>query len=160
MKPVILAGIALAVAAPPILADDDKLDKKTVEIVKRAGELYKNAKTLHAEGKLVSTFDNNGEKRQMNVAVVYDVERPNRLSLRTTVDGDSTKGPDVIVDGKELTVHRKARKQYLEEDAPDNLGEIGLRVLRVGPAMTGMLFGNILADDPAELLMQGVNSCS
>ena len=26
--------------------------------------------------------------------------------------------------------------------------------------MTGMLFANVLGDDPADLLMQGVNSCS
>jgi hypothetical protein len=139
---------------------DNQIDKKVVEFCKKTGEFYKNAKTMHAEGTLVSKFDNNGEKRETTVIAVYDIERPNHLSLRTTVDGDPTKGPDVIVDGKKLTVHRKALKQYLEEEAPENLGEIGLRVLRVGPVMTGMLFGNVLAEDPAELLMQGVNSCS
>ena len=36
----------------------------------------------------------------------------------------------------------------------------GSKLLQLGPAMTGMLFGNVLADDPADILMQGVNSCS
>src|SRR5262249_41677871 len=103
---------------------------------------------------------NNGEKREIKVAAVYDIERPNRLSLKTQVDGDPKKGPDVVSDGKNLTIYRKALKQYVQEEAPDNVGEIGVRLLRVGPALTGMLFGNVLVDDPADLLMEGVNSCS
>jgi hypothetical protein len=160
MKPVILAGIALAVAAPPILADDDKLDKKTVEIVKRAGELYKNAKALHAEGTVVTKTDNDGQKREAKFTLVFDSERPNRMCLKTQLDGDAKKGPDVFSDGKKLTVYRKALKQYVEEDAPDSAGEVGMRLLRVGPGQVGMLFTHALADDPADLLMQGVNSCS
>jgi hypothetical protein len=139
---------------------DDKIDKKVVEIVKKTGGFYKNAKTLHVEGTFVSKIDNDGGKRDINVSAVYDVERPNRLCLKTRLDGDAQKGPDVVADGKTLTVYRKALKQYLQEESPQDLGEIGLRLLQVGPAMTGMLFGNVLADDPADLLMQGVNSCS
>jgi len=160
MKPVILAAIALAVAAPPILADDDKLDKKTVEIVKRTGDLYKNAKAVHADGTVVTSIDNEGKKREIKVTLVYDSERPNRLSLKTKLDGDAKKGPDVLSDGKKLTIYRKALKQYVQEDAPDSAGEVGMRLLQVGPGTVGMVFAHVLADDPADLLMQGVNSCS
>jgi hypothetical protein len=160
MKSVILTALTLAVAAPPILADDDKLDKKTVEIVKRAGELYKAAKAVHADGTVVSKIDNDGQKREIKVTLVFDSERPNRMSLKTQLDGDAKKGPDVVSDGKKLTVYRKTLKQYVQEDAPDSAGEVGMRLLQVGPDTVGMLFAHVLADDPADLLMQGVNSCS
>jgi hypothetical protein len=48
----------------------------------------------------------------------------------------------------------------VQEDAPENLGDVAGRLQQVGAAMTGMLFVNVLGDDPADLLMQGVNSCS
>ena len=159
MKPVILAAVALAVSALPILADD-KLDPKVVEIVKRTGDLYKNAKAIHVEGTVVSKRDNNGEKRGINVTLVYDSERPNHLSLKTKLDGDAKKGPDVIADGKNLTIYRKALQQYVQEESPDNIAEIGLRLLQVGPGTVGMAFAHVVAEDPADLLMQGVNSCS
>ena len=142
------------------LRADDQIDKKVVEIVKKTGELYKNTKSFHTEGTFVTKVENSGEKRDIKVNAIYDIERPNRLSLKTQLEGDSAKGPDIVADGKTLTVHAKGRKQYTQEDSPENLGEMGIKLLRLGPAMTGMLFANVLADDPADLLMQGVNSCS
>lgn len=96
----------------------------------------------------------------MNVKAVYDIERPNHLALKTQIDGDPKKGPDVISDGKKLTIYGKNRKQYTEETSPESLAETGMMMLQIGPAMTGMLFANVLGDDPADVLMQGVNSCS
>jgi hypothetical protein len=168
---VILAGLACILLFPLVLPSQDKdkgkppqaadkIDKKVVEIVKQTGELYKNAKALHTEGTFVSKIDNNGERREINVAAVYEIERPNHLSLKTRLDGDPNKGPDVVADGKSLTVYRKGLKQYLQEEAPQKLSDVGLRLLKVGAATTGMLFINVLADDPADQLMDGVNSCS
>jgi hypothetical protein len=157
----LIAGLALlGFEIPGHMQADDKIDKKVVEIVKQTAELYKNAKSFHVEGTFDSKLGNAGEKREINVNAVYDIERPNHLSLKTKLGGDSTKAPDIIADGTKLTVHAKGRNQYTQEESPPNLGEIGLRLLQVGPAMTGMLFANVLADDPADTLMQGVNSCS
>ncbi len=153
-----LTLLCAAIAAP--LQAEDKLDKKAVELCKKVGDFYKNAKTLHAEGTFVTKSDNNGEKREVNVAAVYEIERPNRLSLRTQVDGDAKKGLDLISDGKKLTVCRKALKQYVEEDAPKDASDLGAKVLPIGPAMTGILVPNLLNDDPGDALVQGVNSCS
>ena len=52
------------------------------------------------------------------MTAVYDIERPDHLSLKTQVGGDSAKGPDIIADGKKLTVFRKSPKQYTQEDTP------------------------------------------
>jgi hypothetical protein len=139
---------------------DDTIDKKAVEIVKQTGELYKNAKSFHAEGTFETKQADGGVKPATQVKAVYDIERPNHLALKTQIDGDPAKGPEIIADGKKLTIYGKSRKQYTEEDSPASLGEIGMMLLQIGPSMTGMLFGNVLADDPGDLLMQGVNSCS
>ena len=142
------------------MAADDKIEKKVVEIVKQTGELYKNAKSFHVEGTFETQVNSPEQKRDINVKAVYDIERPDHLSLKTELGGDAEKGPDIIADGKQLTIHGKGRKEFTQEEPPSSLGELGLRLLQVGPAMTGMLFANVLVDDPAELLMQGVNSCS
>jgi hypothetical protein len=161
LTPALIAGIALA--GPGItrsLRADDQIDKKVVELVKQTGVLYKNAKTFHVEGTFVSKIESGSDKRDMTVKAVYDIERPNRLALRTEVNGDSKKGPDIIADGKTLTVHRKSRNEYKQEDSPAGLAEIGIMLLQTGPGSTGMMFANVLGDDPSDLLMQGVNSCS
>jgi hypothetical protein len=158
------ALIAVLVFVHPALTArsnaDDTIDKKVVEIVKQTGDFYKNAKSVHVEGTIETKMGDGGEKKGTSAKVVYDIERPNHLSLKTQIDGDSEKGPDIIADGKKLTIFGKARKQYREEDSPATLGEIGMMLLQIGPSMTGMLFANVLGDDPAEALMDGVNSCS
>jgi hypothetical protein len=159
LTPVVSLAVFCAATAGPLRAED-KLDKKVVELCKKVGDFYKDAKSLHTEGVFVTKIDNNGQKREINVAAAYEIERPNRLSLKTQFNGDATKGPDVISDGKKLTVYRKALHQYVQEDAPKDVSELGARILQVGPAMVGMLFPNVLNDDPADSLMQGVNSCS
>jgi hypothetical protein len=157
----VLAGLILLTSGTTarVLADD-KLDEKVVGIVKKTGELYKNAKSFHAEADIVTTTGSDSQKREIKVKALYDIERPAHLSLKTQMDGDATKGPDIIADGKKLFIHGKSRKQYIEEDSPEGLQAIGFRLLQIGPAMTGMLFANVLADDPGDTLMQGVNSCS
>src|SRR5580692_8475255 len=88
LMPIVALPLFCAAIAVPLRAED-KLDKKAVELCKKVGNFYNNAK-----------------KREINVAAVYDIERPNRLSLKTQMDGDSKKGPDIISDGKKLTVYR------------------------------------------------------
>ncbi|HET6325459.1 MAG TPA: DUF2092 domain-containing protein [Planctomycetaceae bacterium] len=153
------SAVVFAATAAPLRAED-KLDKKVVEICKKVGDLYKNAKTMHTEGTLATKVDNNGEKQEINVTAVFDVERPNHFSLKTQLAGDPKKGPDVFSDGKKLTIYRKMLQQYVQEDAPKDVNELGTRLAQLGPLMTGILFANVLNDDPADTLMQGVNSCS
>src|ERR1700722_7865500 len=76
-----LAVLCAATAGP--LRAEDKLDTKVVELCKKVGDLYKNAKTLHTEGTFATKVDNNGEKQEINLTAVFDVERPNHFSLKT-----------------------------------------------------------------------------
>src|SRR5262249_46345325 len=138
----------------------EKLDKKVVDIVKEAGKLYKDAKHLHADAVIVSKIEGGDEKREIKVTAVFDVEKPNHLSMKTKFDGDAAKGADVIADGKHLIIYRKGIKEYVERDLPKSMAETGLELLRLSKVNSGMLFANIVADDPGELLMDGVDSCS
>jgi hypothetical protein len=161
-----LVGLALALLLPlgmvsqqrPLRAADDKIDKKVVEIVNQTGALYKDAKTMHAEGTVV-TKSEGGDAQGAKLTVVYDAEKPLKFSLKTNVDGDAQKGPDVIADGKKMFLYRKALKKYTEQDSPDTLAGIGLSLLRIAPA-AGMLFANIMGPDPADQLMEGVFAAS
>jgi hypothetical protein len=124
LTPVVSLSLLCAAMAGPLRAED-KLDKKVVEICKKVGDLYKNAKTLRTEGTIVTKIVNDGQKREITVTAVYEIERPNRLSFKSQVNGDAKKGPDVICDGKTLTVYRKAIQKYVQEDAPKDVS--GLR---------------------------------
>jgi hypothetical protein len=138
----------------------DKIDKRVLDIVKQTGDLYKNAKSFTAEGTIVTKAANDGGEQEIKSTATFAVEKPNRLSIKTLLGGDAKKGPDVIVDGKNLIIYRKGLNQYTEQQAPKGLADVGLGLLRIGAFNVGMLFANILADDPADLLMQGVTACS
>lgn len=163
---VTLSALAVAFLLPLSLLGNEKtkpsraddLDKKVVDIVKKTGDLYKDAKSLHVEGTIVSKADD--ADKETKVSAIYDVAKPNQLALSTKVDGDANKGPNVVADGKNLYVYAKGNKQYMEKEQPGTLGEVGLSLLGLRPAFAGMLFANILGDDPADLLMQGVTNCS
>lgn len=163
---VTLSALAVAVLLPLCLLGSEKakprraddLDKKVIEIVKKTGDLYKEAKTLHVDGTFVSKAD--GADKETKVTAVYDVAKPNHLALTTKVDGNAMMGPNVVADGKNMYVYAKGAKQYVEKEQPGSLGEVGLSLLGLRPAYAGMLFANILGDDPADLLMQGVTNCS
>jgi hypothetical protein len=156
-------GVSLTVVCATMagaLRAEDKLDKKVVEICNKVGDFYKNAKSLHTEATFVAKIDGNGQKREINATVVYDLERPNLFSLKSQTNGDAKIGADVISDGKQLTVYRKAIKQYVQEDAPKSMNELSTKLLQVSPALAGSLFPNVLNDEPAKTLLDGVNSCT
>jgi hypothetical protein len=146
----------IAFVALPARADDD-IDAKTKEILKKVGTLYKDAKSLHADMAIDVTVEADGQdKREFKVKGTIDVKRPNMFALRTTVNKDAGLGPDVISDGKNLFIYAKRMKQYSEKKAPDKLPDVGRAMLGLGFQNTGMLFQNVLADDPADALFEGV----
>jgi hypothetical protein len=164
LTPVVFLALVCAAMAAPLRAQDkdkaDKLDPKVVELCKKVGDFYKTAKTLHTDVTFVAKGEVNGQKKEISITGVCELERPNRLAFKTQLDGDAKKGTDVISDGTKLTLYRKALKEYVQEDAPKDMSEFGPKVQQVGPIEAGTLFPNILTADPAGSLMEGVNSCS
>jgi hypothetical protein len=162
MRRLVLPALTLALLALPARSDDakkDALDPKVLDIVKQVGALHKNAKSMHVEGSVVTDVEGDGGKRQIKADVVYDLERPNRFALRTKLDGSSEAGPDIVCDGKKLIVHAKRMKQYTEGDAED-LAAIGQLLPQFRGPNTGLLFQNVLSEDPYETLMSGVTAAS
>jgi len=154
-------NIALSLAligfvALPARADDD-IDAKTKEILKKVGVLYKDAKSLHADMAIEFSVEADGQdKRDFKATGAIDMKRPNMFALRTTVNKNAGLGLDVVSDGKNLWVYSKRVKQYTEKKAPAKLPDIGRSMLSLGFQNTGMLFQNVLADDPADALFEGV----
>jgi hypothetical protein len=160
----VLGALALTLVALPAGAgtgpERKDLDKKVLDLVKRATDLYKNAKLLHVEADMVTHVEEGGRKREIKSTAVYDLEKPNLFSLKTRLDGDANAGPDVVCDGKKLFVHAKRLKQYTETDAPEDLAGVGRVLPKFGHVSTGMLFQNVLTEDPYDTLIDGVTACS
>src|ERR1700733_3495913 len=162
--PVVSVSLACAAWAGSVRAEDkkkgDKLDKKAVEICKKAGDLYKVAKTFHADGTIDAKIEGNGQQIEINATIVFDFERPNRLDVKVRVKSDPQEGFDFISDGKKLTTYRRKIEQYVQEDAPKDVGSLGMALMKLGPRTPGILLPNVLNADPGPSLLDGVNSCS
>ena len=154
--------LVLLALALPAAADDkktDDLEKKALDIVKQVGDLHKNAKTMHTEVQVVSEIDDGSGKKQVKSTATHDLQRPKHFAMRTRVDGDAQAGPDLISDGKKVFVHAKKQKQYTEDDCLD-IADLTTTILPLGMPFTGMLFQNVLGEDPEKALMEGVTACS
>jgi hypothetical protein len=163
MRRLVPVAVTLAlVTLPSAGADDAKksdLDPKVLEIVKQVAALHRGAKSMHVEGSVVTDLDDDQGKRQLKSEVVYDLQRPNHFSLRTRLGGDEAAGVDVVCDGKKLFVQAKRLKQYTEDPPLEKLADLGQTLPRFA-AMSGMLFQNVLSEDPYDTLMDGVTACS
>jgi len=160
----VLTALVLAMAVLRAGADDDKksdaIQKKATDIVKQVGDLHKNAKSMHAEASVVTDAESDGQKRQVKSEAVFDVQRPNHFAVRTRMDGKADAGRDLICDGKKLYIVDKGLKQYTQDDAEDLQG-IGRQLLgQLRTPATGILFQNVLADDPYDQLMEGVTDAT
>jgi hypothetical protein len=161
----ILPVFVLAAAVVAVRADEKKdekkekseLEPKVLEILKQVGDLHKNAKSMHTEIAIVSDLDGGDGKKHIQSEGTFDMAKPNHFSLRSKVDGSAEKGTDVVCDGKKLFVRRK--KEFTEEDAIEDLNAFGPFLQQNGGLpVAGLLFVNVLTEDPYDSLMQGVTA--
>jgi outer membrane protein assembly factor BamB len=134
------------------------LDPRAVEVVKRAATLFKNARSIHADAELLTTVSGPQEQK-IEITAAVDAKRPNFFALRSRHKKDDNAGLELVSDGRTLYMHGRRVKQYTESKAPADLDGVGKSMVRLGHAATGMLFQNVLAEDPAEMLLDGVASC-
>lgn len=155
-------SLTLVLAVGVSWADDKKddkpaIDKKTEDLVKKVGALYKDAKSFHTDATIDTTITaDDKDKREIKIKATFDGQRPNRFAMRSKHVNDDNAGLEVVSDGKMLFVHGKRLKQYTEGKAPSELTGIGRSIMQYGHMATGMLFQNLLAEDPGELLLDGV----
>jgi outer membrane protein assembly factor BamB len=158
------AGGGKPPAAPPrppaVEPKPVDLDAKSVEIIKQAAALYKNVRSMHADAQLETTVKEGNEERKAVIAVRVDLERPNHFALRSGHAADRDAGLELVCDGKSLYAHARRLKQYTESKAPVDLAGVGRALARFGHPATGMLFQNVLAEDPADVLLDSVTSCA
>src|SRR5947208_12616467 len=116
--------VLTAVLAVPAAGAEDaktkkspKRDPKVLELVKQAADLYKSAKTLHVEVDVETNVQNGEEKQEIRTTCTYDLEKPNRLALRTRPGKGNAADFACICDGKKLLVYAASLKQYTESPA-------------------------------------------
>jgi outer membrane protein assembly factor BamB len=135
-------------------------DPQVVKIVKQAAALYKDARSLHADLELETTVIEGDQERKTEITASVDLERPNHFALRSRHVNDANAGLEVVCDGQTLYAHARRLKQYTESKAPADLGAVGLALAHFGHTATGMLFQNVLGEDPDESLLENVSSCA
>jgi hypothetical protein len=136
------------------------LDARVVKIVKEAAGLYKNARSMHVEAEVNTTVKDGKDERKIEITTAVDLTRPNHFALRSRNAKDAADGLEVVCDGAILSTHSRRRKQYTEAKAPADLAAIGRALTRFGHPATGMLFQNVLSEDPDETLLDDVTSCT
>jgi outer membrane protein assembly factor BamB len=135
------------------------LDAKSVKIIKQAAALYKSVRSLHTDLDLETTVKDGKEERKIGITASVDLQRPNHFALRSRRAKDPGAGLELVCDGQTLYAYARRLKQYTAAKAPADLAGVGRAVTRFGHPTTGMLFQNVLDDDPAELLLDTVTSC-
>jgi hypothetical protein len=140
----------------PAAGRTDEIDAQTKETVTKVGALYKDAKSLHADLAFHVTVEMEGEKkRELRAQGTVDLQRPLSFALHTSVVNEADMGLDVVSDGRSLIIHSRRQKKFMERQ-PGAMSQIGRSLLPLGGPTSGMLFQNVLADDPADTLFENV----
>jgi outer membrane protein assembly factor BamB len=154
------AGKPAATPRPPVKPKPAPLDARAVNIVKQAAALFKDARALHADMELETTVQQGKEERKTEITATVDLKRPNYFALRSRHVKDQSAGLELVCDGQTLYAHARRLKQYTEAKAPADLEGVGKALTRFGHTATGMLFQNVLTEDPDEVLLDSVTSCA
>jgi hypothetical protein len=144
---------------PAVESKPADLEVKGVKLILQAAALYKNARSMHADFELETTVKEGKEERKIAIMATVEFKRPNYFALRSRHSKDADAGLELVCDGQTLYAHARRLKQYTESKAPADLAGVGQALTRFGHPSTGMLFQNVLAEDPDDVLLDSVTSC-
>lgn len=150
------AVLAIGVAAAPSWGAE--LDQKVVGLVKKASDLFVNAKSVQAEMQIKSTLKE-GPFKNLSYSTTYAVASPNKLKFTLRNDNDPKGGLDMFSNGESLAAYALRYNEYVQHDPPSDYIGLGEQIHRLGHHHTGMLFHNMLNDDPAKILLNDVETC-
>src|SRR3954463_3301805 len=124
----VVSLVAVLVAAPAFgQAGKHPIDAKNAEVMKKLGETYKDAKSLHCQASLETTLtDDDGKSRKVDMRATIDLAKPKLFKLRSDDVKKKAAGLDVACDGEKYWRYDRARKEYVEKDAPKKLERIGM----------------------------------
>lgn len=152
----IMVVVALG-PAPARDGADHPIDDKTAEVMKKLGATYKDAKSLQCQATIETTVARGEDPpRKIDMRATLMWQRPNLFRLRSDDVKVKGSGLDVVSDGTNLYAQNRAPKEFIERKAPGKFSPIGLMLLDIGSESTGMLFQNLLSDDSAETLLEGI----
>lgn len=151
--------LSFALAPAFALARDDKppIDEKTAAVMKKLGPVYKDAKSLHCEATIVTTVSDGDEKRDFNLKATIDLQRPNKFAMRISNTKDKAGGLDLVSNGEKVFTFVRRQKEYTEQKAPESMAPFAQRLQGLRPQNTGILFANVLTDEPVESLLEGIS---
>jgi hypothetical protein len=148
-------------AAPAEDAGKGKnLDRKALNLVRRVTDLVRDARSVHVEVALVTHVKQASGRQVTRARGVYDLDKPNRFAYRVRLPDDAKGGAELVCDGRKLWVHSRRRNEYTEADAADDLAGIGRALSPFSQPITGMLFQNLLSDEPYETFTDAVSASS
>lgn len=157
-----LAGLCLwttAVAAEEQAAT--RIEPKAQEAIRRFSDYLRGLKSFRVHLAISMKMAAPGMKQEVVSAYVLSVQRPDKVAL---VLKDSVMGTTIVSDGKKLYTYRPMEGKYRVADAPKDLGGVIPAASMIGPPVfgsptfTGEILHALLADDPYEVLMDGVTA--
>jgi hypothetical protein len=137
---------------------NSKLNPKAVDLVKEAAKLMQHAKSIRTEGTVITSGDFGGGNPGKTKST-WAMDNPNKINMRLHHRESNETATEMVSDGQKLFIHDTRRKEYVERSAPRTLTEIGDRLPAFGIPNIGILFRNLLTENPVETLMLGVNTC-
>lgn len=159
MRAILLFTImTLVTSAAHVWSRDEKpnVDKKADEILKKAAAHLKNAKSIQTSVTMNTPLAGLGDlkvEEKSKGAVVF--ERPNKFALRLSKLTGSG-GIELLSNGKKLIEVNRHFNQFKETDMSDDFAAVTRLISEYGFIHIGPLFRNVLNDDPARALLDGV----
>ena len=116
MTRIAAAALILAGFVPATACAQEGVDAKCLDVLRKVGALYKEAKAMHADLSIDGTVDIDGQdKREVKVRGEIDFKRPNMIAIRSSASKDSNLGVEIVSDGKNLYILSRRLKQYTEK---------------------------------------------
>src|SRR5262245_27383922 len=110
----LVPALAAARAGEAKRGPQEGMDKKALDVLKEAGALYKDAKSMHADAEIATMATDGEKKREAKVTATVDFARPNKFALRGRGKDDKDAGVEVVTDGKTIFAFLRRLNEYTE----------------------------------------------
>src|SRR4030095_7178093 len=153
-----LGALLFAGAVPAAEKTGAALDSRAEQLIRKAADQIKNARSLSVELDLAMSMQMRSMKQQMSSLYSIALQRPNRYAM---VLKDGTVGGTMVTDGRKLFTYLPMLKQYTEAAAPGNLEDLSdeSEAMMVTGGGSGGFFNSLfLAKDPFVAMLEGTTN--
>jgi len=128
-------------AGQEIQADLNVTTAELPEILVRSMDIYKSLKGYKDTTTIHERNVKPGMDNRRTSQMLFAFEKPNRIRIEDILE--STMGIELFSNGEKMVTYMENWKQYTEEDAPDMLTSVNLRMIR-----SFVVNNIIMSDDP------------